>query len=131
MVCGKLRDVGVIQICVQTDEKSHGTKFARRNFIEPDGIAVRVKVQPRDGIGNFHPRAVVALQRKVTDEIADTCDGKRFTSRIVVTQRSGLERFAGNFRRDLDLQRGGKCGARHRRNAERQNDFPQTVHFGS
>jgi hypothetical protein len=98
----------VIQVGVQADQKAHRAKFARRNFFQPDGIAVRVKVQPGDGIGKFQPGAVVALQRKIADEIADARDGKFLARRSLVAERRRLEIFAGDFRRDFNLQRRGK-----------------------
>ena len=85
---------GVIQVGVQPDDETHGAKFARRNLFEPDGIAVRVEVEPRDGVGKFQPRAVVALQREIADEIADARDGKSFARRSLGSAATRAERFS-------------------------------------
>ena len=131
MAGGKLGDIGVIQIGVQADEKAHRTKFARWDFIQPDGIAVCVKVQPRDGVRNFQPRAIVALQREVTDEITDARDGKRFARRILITKGGGLQIFAGNLGRDFNLQRSSGSWIKAVKNGEAKNNFPRQFHFES
>ena len=67
-------------------------------------IAVLVEVEPGDGIGEFEPMSIVALEGEVADEIADTRDGKAFACGGVVAKGGGLEILTGELRVDLNLQ---------------------------
>ena len=120
----KFCGVGMIQICIQADKESHRTKLARRNFLQPDGFTILVEVQPGDRIGDFQPRAITALQREIADQITDTGDGKRFTRRSLVAKGRRLEVFAGDFRRNFNLQRPAEnLGGQRAENSGPSKDF--------
>ena len=108
MASGKLCNIGVIEVGVQADHKTERLIGAGGNF-QALSVTVLVVIKPRDRIGKFQPRAVVALQRKIAGQPAHASDGKSFARRSLVTERGGLQIFAGNFWRDVNLQRHGEA----------------------
>ena len=80
--------------------------------MQPQGIAVLLQIHPRDGIGTFEPRAVVALQADFAHQIADASDGKGFIRGGLVAERSGLDGFAGHAGRHDQFQNRSGDGAR-------------------